>query len=155
MNISLSVHKFIEALHHTKISSWQIFFAFVCSLNLWFLNIYFFHPQLYLNEGITITLLTSLALAVPWCIVCLITVQYAFRIQHYQQYPNEAFEITENSRRAMNISFLSETLLLHSIFLWLEYLTGWGMISLLPVQFLLIILQNLLSAYWAVVYSRR
>jgi len=143
MNLNFSLDKFIEAIGVVELSTWHVIFAFFSSFNLWFLEIYFFRPDIYELHGAIITILLALGLCVPWCLITSISVSYSFRMGAYLQNPKGIDVEDEKYKRAKNTSAFSEILVLHGIFFLLAYYTKIDLPLLTVFQFLTVFVQAL------------
>jgi len=137
--IKLSVGKFFETLAKIKLSVWQVIFALLCSFNLWFLTFYFFKPTLLENHGLNITLMTTLAITVPWYLISFITTLYAVSLTN-----PENFDLNnEGTKKSIGITALSDTIIVHGGFLVIEYFLRTSLIWLIILMFCLRMIFNL------------
>jgi hypothetical protein len=143
MRININLHKTLEVLSKTNMSYLTILLAFASSFNLWFLSIYFFNNGFIVNHGLLITLLTTFALTVSWCLLVWITV---VKFETWIDL-NSSIEVDENSPESsklrISLFMFAEIILAQSLVLYFEYLFRWNFQTLVSVQFLLVGIQFL------------
>lgn len=144
MAVILNIHKTIEQLGKIKISYITLLFSFICSFNLWFLAIYFFKNELIVNHGLIITLLTTFAFTISWCLIIGISVP-KFIILMLLTFDSKALDDFGNdeSKNFTNLFVFLETILVHSLFLYLQYIFKFSFVQYFSIQFFFAILQYL------------
>jgi len=150
MNINIELHKIVETLSKLKYKYFTLFIAFICSFNLWFLTIYFFKNDFYINHGLIITLLTTLALTVSWCLLTGISVPKYFL--WYMLSMNISLDNNDNSNeenKIIDLFVFSEIILLHSFFAYLTYIFHWGFFCFISIAFWFSVIQFFVIDYLA------
>ena len=135
MNIQINFHKIIEALIKIKFPYFTLFIAFICSFNLWFLSVYFFYHNIFVNQGLIITLLITFALTTSWCLITGITVP-KFLILYFMSLKLDINdEILTENQSLINLFIFFEIIVAHSFFIYLQWLCNFKFAIFISITF--------------------
>jgi len=136
MTINFNLHKTLEVLSKIKLPILTLVFAFISSLNLWFLSFYFFNNTFLIHHGLVITMLTTTALTTTWCLIVGISVpkfMILFELKATGDISDD--KDSSGSNLIVNLFVFLEIIILHCLFLYLEYIFHWDFKILLSIIF--------------------
>ncbi len=122
MNINFNTHETLKVLSKIKIPYLISFLAFISSFNLWFLSIYFYNNELIQKHGLWIALLVTFALTISWCLISSIIVPKYFILVFTERNTDFTDSTLAEGKSIINTYIFFEIIVLHSFFLYLEYL---------------------------------
>jgi Na+-transporting NADH:ubiquinone oxidoreductase subunit NqrE len=144
MKVNLNLDKVVVALTKIKIPYLTVFIAFVSSFNFWFLSIYFFKHDHLTTHGLTITLMTAFALTITWYLICAITVPKDYLLYCFSSGNVELIDGMDD-KSFINLFVFAETIIIHSLFLYLTYCFHWTFFVSVSVSFLTVGAKYLLT----------
>lgn len=133
MNFDLNLDKAIESIIKIKIPHLIIFVCFVISFNLWFLTLFFYHHHLFTTWGLVITLLVTLALTSAWLIITGSTIPKFLFVSYLNI--DESLIKTTPSISTVTFYVLFEVIMVHVLFLYIQYFFRFKLITYLSIQF--------------------
>jgi len=133
MKVNIDVHRVLEIIAKMKFKYMTLFIAFVSSFNLWFLSIYFFNPDFLLKHGLVISLLTTFALTISWCLITGISIPKYFAL--YMLTMNIETDDNESENKIIDLFVFAEIILLHSFFAYITYILKFDFVVFLSVAF--------------------
>jgi hypothetical protein len=139
MKINIDVHKVLEIIAKMKFKYLTLFIAFVSSFNLWFLSIYFFNHDFLLKNGLLISLLTTFALTISWCLITGISIPKYFA--WYMLSMKIPIENDESGNKIIDLFVFAEIIILHSFFAYITYIFHLSFVIFLSVAFWLSFVQ--------------
>ena len=147
MKIDLKLHKTIKGLNKIKMSSLTLFFAFISSFNFWFLSIFFFSKNFFIEHGIIITLMTTFVFTISWCLIAIITVPKDFLLFSFVVDDLSGVDALDNNNNMVNIFIFSEIILLHCFFSYLAYMCSMSFCVFFSTAFITNVFKYLLTDF--------